>query len=112
MDYNGLEFWFQVVQFVATTILGVYVYVANRNVAKTHRVKQFEDQTDKRFENHAGRITRVEEAMRHMPNHADMTRIETGLKEVYGAVEKTNGGMEGLRRAVDVIQQHLLNNQK
>jgi hypothetical protein len=112
MNYNGLAFWFQVIQFVITAFIGVYVYVANRYRVTIHRVKLFEDETDKRFEKHSERITRTEERLKRMPQHDDMNDLHARITELQGEVREAAGKLDGISASVNLINQHLLNSGK
>ena len=109
MDWDAARFWLDVAQFAMLGGIGFYVHIVTRQRVTE---RQFEDMKDSLTESLNGfgqRLARAEEAQRHGPTHGDMSGLSKELSEVRGDLQRRAGGLEGIRRAVDSINQHLLN---
>lgn len=58
------------------------------------------------------RLLRVEEGIKHMPKHEDLSRIHQRMDELNSLVQKIDGTSSSTNRTVGLIQQHLLNGGK
>lgn len=105
------EWWkvgIEVVALVISCSAGFYVWFTDRQRVRHERFNQTVKEFDDRLKEKNIRLTRVEEALRHVPTHADMQKIEVRVSDVHADLQKVVGGVEGLRRAVDLMSQHLL----
>lgn len=112
MDYGALRFWFDVVQVVGTIAIGVYVWLANRQRVTTQSIRQLEHDVDERLDDHGTRLSRLEEEVRHLPTHNDIGGVFKRIDQIHGDLKELTGAMSGLRRAVDLINDHLLNRRR
>lgn len=62
-----------------------------------HRVKQIED-----------RVLVVEQDLKHAPDNDDLKKLTAQISQLHSEISQVAGGMEGIRRAVDLINTHLL----
>lgn len=58
------------------------------------------------------RLLRVEEGIKHMPKHEDLSRIHQRMDELNSLVQQIHGTSYSTNRTVGLIQQHLLNGGK
>lgn len=70
--------------------------------------EQEQSATD-RLEEHAERLTCLEIDMKHMPTQNDITGMNLRIDKVHGALQRVDGRLEGINRAVDLMNQHLIN---
>lgn len=112
MTYDAIKIWVDVAQFLITGAIGVYIYLVNKNDATDKRITNLSDQNDKRLDDHHGRISRIEETLKHMPTHNDLT----GLKEDVAALKaETNSQtqlLERLEKTVGRISEWLIDRAK
>lgn len=55
------------------------------------------------------RVANMESEISHLPDHSDdVSRISTSIAEFSSRLGELNGVVSGLRRAVDLMNQHLL----
>lgn len=87
---------------------GFYVWFTDRQRVHHEKFSSTVKELDDRLKEKNLRLTRVEEALRHVPTHADMQKLEIRVSDVHADLQKVVGGVEGLRRAVDLMSQHLL----
>ncbi len=121
--YAAYRFWFDIAQFVLTGMIAVYVWISKRDSVNNKRftvlekdlstsLDDLEKKVDARMDNHSERITKVETECDHAPSHADLGQVYDRINEVSDQVANLTGGMEALKRSVDMIHQHLLNEGK
>jgi hypothetical protein len=61
---------------------------------------------------HDTRITRVEQDIKNHPGHTDIGRVFRRIEDVRGEMKEISGSMKALNRAVDLINEHLINREK
>jgi len=109
INYQALNFWFGVGQFLFTAAIGIYVWWTNRDKI-----------TDKRFRAAENRIVQLETEIKHPPActyhsnlemRIDQIRTEMGnqIKAVHGDTREIKGHMDGINRAVDLMNEFLIN---
>lgn len=98
MNVDQLQLVFDVFQFVCLAAIGLYTRNVNRTRAQRAEVTAL-----------AQRVTILEQDVRHMPSHNDLNGISSRIEELNKSVAQMSGGLEGLRRAVDLMNEHLLN---
>jgi hypothetical protein len=109
MDYTAAKFWLDTFQLAATGLIGFYVWISNRHRITRSRIESLEAGIDSRISNLDSRITRVESGIGNMPSHSDIGKIYDRVDEVHGDLQQVIGGQQALRRTVELIQEHLLN---
>ncbi|MCC7082177.1 MAG: hypothetical protein IT530_16010 [Burkholderiales bacterium] len=97
-----------VVSFLVSGAVGVYAHIIGRQRVTEDMLERHKESVSEQLNGFGQRIVRVEEAGRHAPNHGDMRDLRKELGELHGDVQRMAGGLEGIRRAVDQINQHLL----
>lgn len=107
-NYQSLNFYFQIFQFLVTAFIGIYVWWSNR-----------EKVTNRRFEGHESRIVQLESESKH-PSCEYHPRLESRIEKmrvgfeekitaVHGDTREIKGSLTGLARAVDLMNEHLIN---
>lgn len=120
IDYTSAKFWFEVARTGVAVGAWVYVWWVNRKKAMEKRfsliertmratIEKFENRIDSRCNGNTSRITELETAkvsmvaqLEHMPKHSD-------IKELTSKISELNGRLSGINRAVDLINQFLIN---
>lgn len=102
IDYQAITFWVNSGILLLNVVIGVFVWANRRHQVTDDRVQKVEE-----------RVSVVETHLPHMPTHIDirndMQAIETLLRNLRGEIGEISGRMQGVNRAVDLINQHLLN---
>ncbi|ARO88166.1 hypothetical protein EBAPG3_010470 [Nitrosospira lacus] len=112
MDIETLKFGFQVLQFVATGAIGIYVYISNKNRVTNDRITTLESDIDSRLDGQGIRIAKVEEALNHTPTHSDLGALHDRITSVGKGVDFLAGEFKGVKNVLNVIHQHLMNGTK
>lgn len=97
-DYSAWRFWFDVLQLAGISLIGVYSWWVNREKVTTGK-----------FREHERRICQLENDVRH-PNCQYHLGFEARLDTLHGDIRELAGGVKGLRRAVDLMNEYLINN--
>ena len=101
MDYNAGQFWLSMISTGSSIIVGVYVYLSNK-----------EKVTNKRFDALTKRIGELEskiERRKECPHHP---AFELRLDSIDRGVSKVDGRLEGIGRMVDLLTQNELSGGK
>lgn len=102
---GGLGLVIPAVFFGARFILGRFQsYLDNRMEAMEARAKR----RDESIEEMERRVSRAENRLDNVPSHRDLQEISTRIEQVHGEVSKIGGSLEGIGRAVDIMNQHLM----
>jgi len=127
MDLEAAKFVFNVLQFLLTGGIGIYVYISNKQRVTRERVEtvaseinqkldKMGTETDSRLDDHSGRITRVEETIRHLPVDDDLQNIREVVATARATVEGLKAEVDGLRalmkpmqRTIELVHEYLLN---
>lgn len=95
MNYDAIKIWVDIAQFAITGAIGVYIYLVNRGDATNRRIDNLEKSHDDRLDKHGSRISKIEEALKHMPTHDDLSGIKTDIASLKS---ETHGQTELLKR--------------
>ncbi len=117
MDIKQLEFMFQVMQFIGTGAIGVYVYISNKNRVTNERMTSMEKDIDDRMDNHGQRLARMEATVEHQPTTADMAKLSDMIAQlsaqVHGLAANVNGihhQLKPIQESISRVNDYLLNN--
>ena len=125
MDYDGMRFWFDVAQLIGTLLIAVYVWWSNREKVTAGRFLKLEKEVaeritsealDKRCATHLERtaraestITQIKAEVTHLPSHHDLEQLSLRIGTLGGQMERLSGRLEGINRAVDLVNEFLIN---
>lgn len=98
IDYKAWGFWFGVGQFVFNTGVLLYVMFTNRQKANAARVAEAEK-----------RLGQLENDVKHPPSCTYHPRLEERMDTAIGKIERMDGKLPGLNRAVDLMNEFLIN---
>ncbi len=98
MDYNELKLWLDLAQWIATILLGLFVWIDKRRKDNTDKIDQLKLGQEKL--NH--RLVKVEVHARLAPTHEDIT----ALREQNAS---TQSKLDRVTNTLDRIHDHLMN---
>lgn len=107
-NFEALRLGFEIVQAVVTVALWLYVRGVNRHRATTDHIERLAETMDERMDAHEGRLTRVEEKLRHAPGHGDLAAVHTRINELSGAIRELVGVMNGVQRSLSRVEDVLI----
>jgi hypothetical protein len=110
MDFDYL---LRVGQFVFTVVVGAYSISSARKASS----KEEADQLTSRLNGQDNRILVLEQQMKHLPTREQVTELALDMAELAGQmnsvkveIEGVNKSLEPLTRAVERMNEYLLNN--
>ena len=112
MDYDQVKIWIDVGQFLITGAIGVYIYLVNKNDATNKRIAKVERDSDLRLDDHEGRITTMEAAMKFLPTHTDMTQVASSIASLQATAEGQTELLQRLTKQVDRVNDWLIDRAK
>lgn len=108
MDWGLWKVAADVIQFAITSAVGIYVWAVNRNRVTNERISTLQSDMDDRLDDHADRLARVEEQVRHAPDDADIARVHARIDEVSGALKRLEGESAAQTHVLRLIHEHLM----
>lgn len=108
MDIEALKFGFQVLQFLLTCGVGFYVYMSNKDKVTNDRITKLEDGLDKRLDNHAERIAKIEARAESAPSKADISALHEKINQVANQLSSLDGEYKATNRTLQLMHQTLM----
>lgn len=119
--YPAAQFWFNVVQFVFTGLVALYVRKVSKHKATENRFKKIEETiagvpTRESCARHEERTAaterhtlRIQAELDHLPTQKQMNELNKSIAALSSELKNTQGRLEGINRAVDLINEFLIN---
>lgn len=103
MNLELAKFLFQVLTFLMTGGIGIYVYLSNKDKVTNDRIGKLEDEIDSNFTNQGERIAKLETASGTAPNHADIAKVYDSLNTLAATVNQLVGENRGQSDTLKLI---------
>jgi len=103
MDIEVFKFGFQVLQFLITGALAVYVYLSNKDKVTNDRIGKLEEDIDSKITEQGQRIAKLETATESSPNHADIARVYESINTLAATVNQLVGENRGQSDTLKLI---------
>jgi hypothetical protein len=98
VNYAGVKFWIDLLVLLVVAGNTVYTWWTNR-----------EKVTNKRFQAAEERILQLESDVKHPPACTYHPRLEERMNTAVGKLERMDGKIDGINRAVDLMNEFLIN---
>lgn len=108
MGMEWLKFGFQVLQFLITGALAVYVYLSNKDKVTNDRIGKLEDDLDGKLDGHGERIKALETRTDQAPTHTDLGKLYEKINEVSGGMKELKGEFTATNRTLQLIHETLM----
>lgn len=72
-------------------------------------IKQYEQETGERIRTNEKKIERIGAEIRNLPQHRHITELSVRVEQLHGDVHEVIGALPGLKRAVDLMNEFLIN---
>lgn len=112
MDLAELRLYVDVVQWCITAVMGVALYAMRSYRGTVDELQQQSAALGSSCRLLDSRLTRVEVAIEHAPSRRDIEQLSRRIETLHGDLGRVAGGLEGIRRAVDLLNEHLLNRER
>lgn len=103
-----MDFWWKVVITVLNLAIGVYLFWERHNDSTSKHIDTMESDIDKRLDNHASRLAKVEALVESLPSHDDLGDLHERINHVSSGMDRLSGEMTGIKTTLNLIHQHLL----
>lgn len=103
MDMEWMKFGFQILQFVLTGGIGIYVYLSNRDKVTNDRIGKLEEDIDGKFSTQGERISKMEAVSVAAPNHNDIAKVYESLNTLAATVNQLVGENRGQSDTLKLI---------
>lgn len=109
----GVEDW----KFIATVggylilaATNIMLWISQRDKVNADNLREVQDKTEFRLDNHASRIKWLEACAEKSPSHKDLAELYNAINALASKVDKQSGLMDALKSALNRVEQYLLNN--
>jgi hypothetical protein len=103
MDIETAKFMFQILQFLLTGGIGIYVYLTAKNRVTNERISTLQEDIDTKLDGHAERIASLETAVDGVPTHRDLGTMHEKINAVSTDLSRLGGRLEGIDTNVRMI---------
>ena len=100
------------VQFILYCVLGIWLWITNKNKVTNSRISEFQKDVDSRFDNQNTRLVKVESQMENANTPERIGKVHKRLDALQQTVASQAGEMKGMNKTLDLIHQSLLENDK
>lgn len=108
MEYEGAKFWFDAAQTIMIAIIGIMNWLNNRQRITIATITKLEDSMDQQLDSQATRLTRVEQDLKHSPDHNDFKRVHQRLDVLNGELKELKGEFHSMKNTLTLIHQYLM----
>lgn len=102
------EFAFQVLQFLLTGGIGVYVYMSGKDTVTNGRISKLEEDIDSKINSQGERIAKIEARAEKAPTHDDLARLYEKINKQSECLHRLEGEFEGVKRTLQLIHETLM----
>ena len=89
-------------QFGLTIVLGIYMWITNRDKVTNSRITTFQEKVDTRLDEKNIRITRLEEKVNGLePVSGSIGKVHHRLDQLQQSVAKQTGELEGVHKTMN-----------
>lgn len=112
MGMEEMKFGFQVLQFLLTGGIGIYVYLSNKNKVTNDRIGKLEEDLDKKLDGHIERIVVLETKAKSSLTHNDLADIHEKINKIDTDISSLSGEFTGVSNLLNTLHNYLLNGGK
>lgn len=107
-----MKFGFQVLQFLLTGGIGIYVYLSNKDKVTNDRIGKLEDDLDAKMDGHIERIVALETRADTSLTHNDLADIHEKINKIGTDISSLSGEFTGVSNLLNTLHRYLLNGGK
>ena len=94
-------------QWLTTIGVALYVWASNRHRATRDQIEEVRKTHDHRLDNHAERLTRSEEQLRHLPTVSALTELAERVGELHGDLKALSAKFEGWQEVANMMRRQI-----
>lgn len=103
MDIETMKFAFQILQFVLTGGIGIYVYLSSRDKVTNERIGTLEKDLNEKLEGQGERIAKLEAVTMNAPDHKDISKVYESVNQLAATVNQLVGENRGQSDTLKLI---------
>jgi len=112
MDLELAKFLFQVLTFLMTGGIGIYVYLSNKDKVTNDRIGKLEEDLDGKLDCHVERIVALETRVGASPTYNDLADIHEKINKIGADISALSGKFTGVSNLLDTLHNYLLRGTK
>lgn len=103
-----MKFGFQVLQFLLTGGIGIYVYLSNKDKVTNDRIGKLEAGLEDKIDGHGERLAKLETHVDGSPTHDHLSEIHEKINQVSKDISALAGEFNGVRNLLGTINSFLM----
>lgn len=108
LDLETAKFLFQVLSFLLTGCIGIYVFLTNKNRATNERLNKLEDDMGNRLDGMGERLAVLEARIEGAIKHNDLEKMHEKINSFAQDMNLLRGEFSRARDLLDTIHNHML----
>jgi hypothetical protein len=105
IDIELAKFLFQVLTFLMTGGIGIYVYLSNKDKVTNDRIGKLEDDLDLKLDGHGERIATLESSA---IKHRDLAELHEKINSVSGDMKTLSGEFSAVRNLLMMLNEYMV----
>lgn len=111
-DYEAGDFWAMIFLYAYTLAQSVWLFFTRRHKAVLNRMETLETSLNARINGMDGEIRRICLDVAHLPDQRQIEKLNDTMADLSDQISKLEGRFDGVNRAVDLINEFLINQGK
>lgn len=104
MNYADAKLLWDVVQTLLIAAIGIMNWLNNRQRVTTATISRLENNIDTRLDDHAERVTRLEQDVKNAPSHADLAEIYREMRKVNDSLSVMNASISAQTATLGAVK--------
>lgn len=107
MSVETVKLAFDVVQTLMIAVIGIMNWLNNRQRVTNQTINKLETGIDTRLDDHAERLTRLEQDVKNAPNHNDLAEIYREMRKMADTLAKMNASLASQESTLNALNQQV-----
>lgn len=109
LDYPAAGFWFNIGQWGFNCFIAICLWLSRKNTATNKRLETVSAELSSRIGETEKKIIRACSDLEHLPDQRQFYRLSEEITALTRELSETKGRLSGVNRAVDLINEFLIN---
>lgn len=112
--FDDARFWLEVLRWLITLAIGLYVWVSNRSRATKSAIERVDHRHTEAGQSLRERVSHIEGAMDHLPKAEQVAELQAAVTRAEGSIKAVDAKVDGLAslsRATQATLEQLVENE-
>lgn len=119
MEYEALNIWIDVGQFVLTGVIASWFYFDGRHRVTNARIVKMKDESQKQMDafsrrmdglisDHSQRLARIESDLMHVPTHGDLGTIHEKINDMNASMQANGAVLGSIAKRLEGMERFMI----